>query len=176
MNPPVLTEEQASRMRAWIDALRSGDYPQTRKALRIQGHYCCLGVAVEKAIQQGCPVYWDRDEVFDGQPREGRIYRASSKTLLIPAVTQWFGFDTEYAKIQVMCHELGQRTNGNSCKYVFDKNHDWATCEELVKVEATGLNDVYGWNFTQIADAMERFYFGTVTRVETKTEAPADAA
>ena len=35
----------------WIDALRSGDYEQTRETLCEDGRYCCLGVACEVAIQ-----------------------------------------------------------------------------------------------------------------------------
>jgi len=30
---------------AWVDALRSGKYPQTRGALQNENGYCCLGVA-----------------------------------------------------------------------------------------------------------------------------------
>ncbi len=39
------TDEQIANLWKWIDALRSGNYPQTRRALICGGRYCCLGVA-----------------------------------------------------------------------------------------------------------------------------------
>ena len=37
----MLTKNQ----QLWVDALRSGDYKQGQGALKINGTYCCLGVA-----------------------------------------------------------------------------------------------------------------------------------
>jgi len=37
----------------WIDALRSGEYPQTMGKLRDEGGYCCLGVLCELAVEDG---------------------------------------------------------------------------------------------------------------------------
>lgn len=31
----------------WLDALRSGEYPQTELVLKDENGYCCLGVAAE---------------------------------------------------------------------------------------------------------------------------------
>ena len=37
----------------WIEALRSGDYKQTKEKLRRWGGYCCLGVLCEVAKPKG---------------------------------------------------------------------------------------------------------------------------
>lgn len=37
----------------WIEALRSGEYPQDSGALRTQDGYCCLGVLCEVALKEG---------------------------------------------------------------------------------------------------------------------------
>lgn len=53
-------EEQAEHRRLWVEALRSGKYPQTREGLcRIKDgkeSYCCLGVACEVAIENGVSI------------------------------------------------------------------------------------------------------------------------
>lgn len=37
----------------WVDALRSGEYRQTRSVLRDAAGYCCLGVACDLATTHG---------------------------------------------------------------------------------------------------------------------------
>lgn len=39
----------------WLEALRSGRYPQGRGALRREGYYCCLGVLADVID----PTEWD---------------------------------------------------------------------------------------------------------------------
>jgi hypothetical protein len=41
------TQEQKKFWREWIDALRSGKFPQTSMTLHSQHGYCCLGVGCE---------------------------------------------------------------------------------------------------------------------------------
>lgn len=43
--PPPAPADVAAHRAAWLTALRSGDYPQAQGALRVDGGYCCLGVA-----------------------------------------------------------------------------------------------------------------------------------
>jgi hypothetical protein len=43
----------AEARKLWVEALRSGDYPQTTGTLRDEHGYCCLGVACEIAVQNG---------------------------------------------------------------------------------------------------------------------------
>ena len=40
-------EQQAEHRKLWVEALRSGKYKQTRKRLRDETGFCCLGVACE---------------------------------------------------------------------------------------------------------------------------------
>jgi hypothetical protein len=58
-------------VKAWIKALRSGEYEQTTSALSQDGKYCCLGVACEVAIKSGLTidVMLDIDgcKIYDGQ-------------------------------------------------------------------------------------------------------------
>src|SRR5438094_6314255 len=42
--------------KAWVAALRSGEYEQTREVLCKRDAYCCLGVLCEVAIKLGVPV------------------------------------------------------------------------------------------------------------------------
>lgn len=45
-----MTDIQKENTKAWVEALRSGNYPQGRlKLKRGDGCYCCLGVACEVA-------------------------------------------------------------------------------------------------------------------------------
>lgn len=75
-----------SRAKAWVEALRSGEYPQTHGVLcRLNsegkpegttidgkpGGFCCLGVLCELAIADGAPVnvegYSDGARTYDGE-------------------------------------------------------------------------------------------------------------
>lgn len=48
---PKITEDQYAKAKAlrktWVEALRSGNYKQTRGRLHAGGGYCCLGVLCE---------------------------------------------------------------------------------------------------------------------------------
>jgi hypothetical protein len=50
---------------AWLAALRSGDYEQTKGALRKDDGYCCLGVLCDLAVQEGVVDEWV-DDGFEG--------------------------------------------------------------------------------------------------------------
>ncbi len=43
----------------WIEALRSGEYPQGNMYLNSRGSYCCLGVLCEVVIEHGVPLTKD---------------------------------------------------------------------------------------------------------------------
>jgi hypothetical protein len=42
------------RLRMWTRALKSGQYRQGKGEMRMDGHYCCLGVAMDIAFANGC--------------------------------------------------------------------------------------------------------------------------
>lgn len=52
----------------WVEALRSGKYNKTKKVLRNQEGYCCLGVACEVAIENGLDLLVDSRDItyYDG--------------------------------------------------------------------------------------------------------------
>lgn len=83
-------EEQKAHRKLWVEALRSGKYQQTRRALRDGfGGYCCLGVA--------CKISGLGD--FDGSSFILRDGGRHDETLP-PAVMRWLGLRTsvgEYA-------------------------------------------------------------------------------
>lgn len=55
----------------WVEALESGEYPQTQGTLQKLGRFCCLGVACEVAMENGVPLEceYDGDGVvtYDGR-------------------------------------------------------------------------------------------------------------
>jgi hypothetical protein len=169
-----LTPDQATHMHAWIQALRSGDYVQTQSRLRTPVYvgdqrktgYCCLGVAAEVAITQGCPIAWGTNSITSntigsigsiGSDNTG--YHDSSGSLAIGPMIEWFGFAGKYAAIEVPCKMLGRRGTRNPCIGYRFGHHDPHTCARPAFVEATSLNDHYKWGFGQIASAFEDFYF-----------------
>ena len=120
-------------IRKWVDALRSGEFEQTKGQLgRVEEDgsrsYCCLGVLCELAAREGviesaresdCAelIY---DFAFSTPPR---------------TVDEWIGID--YAV--------------NTPDELLDANDDY--CDEI---ELTTLNDEEEFDFNQIADAIER--------------------
>ena len=71
------------RIKKWVKALKSGKYSQTRKRLRDDTGYCCLGVACD-VCKKG---KWEGDEYYIG----GWSYDEN-----IPnGVKKWYGIDGE---------------------------------------------------------------------------------
>lgn len=82
--------------KAWVAALRSGEYQQTRRALGDVHGYCCLGVACELYIKAGnklsrkeSPLYSDRDGPY--------VVRYNGHSDVLPRVVQdWLGLSSPY--------------------------------------------------------------------------------
>lgn len=49
----------------WVDALRSGEYTQTKERLKDGQGHCCLGVLCDLAVKTGVG-YWDNRNIFIG--------------------------------------------------------------------------------------------------------------
>ena len=94
-------------MRLWIEALRSGEYTQTKginyRAEPFEGDddlgpqpvgYCCLGVACEVAVRNGL-VFMDNVE---GEPSDDQHWWRSSGDLPFE-VRDWLGVDDENPRI-----------------------------------------------------------------------------
>lgn len=67
----------------WVNALRSGNYKQTKKALADSNGYCCLGVLCDLAIQNGLSI--DVKENYN----LGTIQYDGNENYLPESVQQW---------------------------------------------------------------------------------------
>lgn len=78
-----MTDEQRGHIKAWVDALRSGEFEQVEGSLRDAELHCCLGVA--------CEVY--RREAGNGEWVGGAFHVAGEKQRhhLPKAVQKWLG-------------------------------------------------------------------------------------
>lgn len=140
-------------IRLWVQALRSGEWEQTKGALgRLEEDeggekrmkYCCLGVACEVAFRHGVTMT-RRDSRHDRYATgnldtwattEGDVTFDGSYTILPWSVQDWLGFDTgSPAALAQPTPDLPVGT--------------W---------DLTGLNDTYDYDFAAIADAIEATY------------------
>lgn len=48
----------------WLEALRSGEYKQTKSRLKNENSYCCLGVLSDLFIKETKTGEWDNDDSF----------------------------------------------------------------------------------------------------------------
>jgi len=92
--------------KAWIAALRSGEYKQGRKVLRNEkDEYCCLGVACELAARAGvipkAELVVAELVVAAGSNPIQRVYRYDGQDYYLPAsVASWLGVETIEASYQ----------------------------------------------------------------------------
>ena len=66
----------------WVDALRSGKYKQGKDCLAYAGHFCCLGVLCELALESGVRISKDDDT-------QGLVHYGGSSTYLPRPVRDW---------------------------------------------------------------------------------------
>lgn len=143
-------------MKAWVEALRSGEYDQTQGALRrnketpgIPAGWCCLGVLCDIAVKHPelgdgpLPEYtWidnDPDDVFQRLVWDQAGVTRSEGAMPPQAVTAWSGVN------------------------------DWSVAKDLVpdapgeenidgRVALAYLNDSHGSTLAEIADLLEKEY------------------
>lgn len=80
----MATQARLEARKLWVEALRSGEYKQGKKALSSNGGYCCLGVACETYNKHNTPL----PTVVDAAKRtcyDGEIF------YLPTAVVSWLG-------------------------------------------------------------------------------------
>lgn len=83
-----LTEPQ----KAWISALRSGEYKQGRTTLhRGTGEMCCLGIACALASQNGVQLKTSHED--------GNIVYNGRIALPPPEVVQWIGLNDKFGSL-----------------------------------------------------------------------------
>jgi len=147
------TPEEARK--AWVAALRSGEYKQGKQWLcttdinDIPPEYCCLGVAVEVCmkLENGAGL----TAVNNGITRQyieaskGLIY----SSVLPPTVVRWLGFDRANPSLGA------SEVNGTQCftvtQTVLDKIPDTTDLRTTLPL----LNDRHKLSFNDIADIIE---------------------
>ena len=86
MNPEVKAK--------WVEALRSGEYRQTKGYLhRNGGGFCCLGVLCDVAVKDGLDIRTEVSRMYVGH-RGYTSYAGETLTLPEP-VAEWAGIVTE---------------------------------------------------------------------------------
>jgi hypothetical protein len=119
-----------TNIRKWVKALRSGKYKQTSGTLKDDVGYCCLGVACDVFAKETGKGKW-RTTDFSGKQfitDLGTDEEMIHEADLPPAVMRWFGI----RKSDPVLRSRGQT--------------------------ASHVNDVEGWDFDEIASAIERKY------------------
>ena len=119
-----------TNLRAWVAALRSGEYKQGKNRLLdlTNNTYCCLGVASALAAEAGvveCLTSEDGDVARFGAIPDGGH--------LCPEVREWLGTGDALDPVILDTHPL---------------NHGCASW----------LNDIGQYTFAEIADAIEHTY------------------
>jgi hypothetical protein len=88
----------------WVQALRSGEYPQTRGALRRVSAiadgpprgFCCLGVLCDLAAKEGVTTPVEQGGLI-GYRTVGRYNKPFTETSILPSeVRDWAGLDSPY--------------------------------------------------------------------------------
>jgi hypothetical protein len=75
----------------WVDALRSGEYKQGQNALRINDHFCCLGVLCDLHCKETAGTWEDSGY--------GESTYKKSGTMLPSAVMKWAGLSKNYGRM-----------------------------------------------------------------------------
>lgn len=117
-------------MQMWVQALRSGGYPQTHGHLRDEQdgvtHYCCLGVLCDLHAQHGRTGEWSGTAYTDAARGE----RSTEYDVPTKAVLAWAGLKSPNPTVRDPDPGEG------------------ATIAEL--------NDNDGWTFDQLANLIEQ--------------------
>lgn len=126
-------------IRKWVAALRSGEYEQGTGFLNKNGKWCCLGVACDLAVKDGVDV-----AVAVGGPgdrQEGATTYNGHHGYMPGTVDDWLG-------------GIGQEAGFGSDELDIIIGTD----SEGYELAASSANDDAGWDFNQIADAIEKKY------------------
>lgn len=123
------------RKKEWVEALRSGEYEQTRNWLRTTDGHCCLGVACDLAVAHAV--------IPAPKLEDGHHYEYGSSAGALPDnVREWLAVSDSTVEI-----DFGQGEFINPTRYPTRHTN-------LKGVTLAGLNDT-GLTFDQIADVIE---------------------
>ena len=123
-------------VRKWIDALRSGDYPQTKYRMRNFQGFCCLGVLCDIA-----DVNWNT--IPSTSP--------TKNSYPPPYLMEKVAIDQKI-KTSPLAKHMEEALNGSR----FTFRHLDNNTQGIVANFLTTLNDELGWSFHQIADWIEQ--------------------
>ena len=116
----------------WVAALRSGEYAQTDAVLRLDSHYCCLGVL--------CDLY-SKETGIPWEPDHGVQFTMHGLSgVLSHEVRRW----------AELPHENGAFV---AISKRYDEGEDTTVWHS---VSLTELNDNWMYDFHQIADVIEQ--------------------
>lgn len=162
------------RIRLWLDALRSGNYCQGTGKLKYfdeninRDRHCCLGVATDVFIQNS-----GESEVTLAFARES----LDNDFLLPITIGEWFGIETSNIGMGIVDPKVLAYYRDADVELIEnDDDEDRIDADALrMRMRALSpipsaeynnaywarvsmLNDYAGWDFHQIADALERTY------------------
>jgi hypothetical protein len=122
----------------WLAALRSGQYQQGQKYLKVNDRFCCLGVLCDLAVEDGVaewgPSGYCHSEATARTDLDYDLVN-NSNTSLPPAVQAWAGLDQADPIVTEVSSDDFYRFG---------------------RFNLSELNDDEGWDFFQIADVIER--------------------
>ncbi len=105
--------------RLWLEALRSGVFPQGTGALQNSGQFCCLGVLCELAVKNRIIPPPNVEGYYDGE-----------LTYLPTSVKNWAGLSTDNPSVYV-AKELWERMNFDAAKVCSETNLSLAEINDL---------------------------------------------
>lgn len=137
------------RVKLWIQALRSGEFTQAngylekpvdKDGVKVTGN-CCLGVAQHVALRNG----WT--------PRDIAVEDVDwGASTMNEEAASWFGFSgVKLADPSLGVHET-----------LDQDDHGYPITRSTI-VHCVEANDDLGWDFDQIADALEKEYITPVS-------------
>jgi hypothetical protein len=133
----------------WVEALESGEYPQTTGRLQRTGPgysdqpigYCCLGVLCEIAAENG--ITYKEIPSLDDHPTGVALFGGDD--LLPPnSVKEWAGLDSANPLLTV---EVPTYDYDLEREVLVEGDH-----------QLSELNDEYGWTFAEIAAELRKKY------------------
>lgn len=140
----------------WLQALRSGTFPQGKHYLDKSDSYCCLGVLCTIAESKNVVVreHYGDDEAFYRNP----VNHSDQSSQILPGVVMhWAGLGNEFAEVTISeedFYSLGLSYTSLSEVATVIPDHDAGT--STIRIALTSMND-FGGSFEQIADIIEKY-------------------
>lgn len=144
MNPKV--------KKAWLKALRSGEYKQGRSALVDKdNNFCCLGVL--------CNLHAEANPGMEGAYYDEDRFYMDEAGHLPSAVADWAGLNLSQDNVRIPVNlpfsfRATSKINGKRQSFSATGDSRWSDGEEYEPWTLVDLNDA-GANFKQIADVIE---------------------